>query len=572
MNDANALRCMHALAECLEPSLRESAPVRALVGALGEWLRELAATTRPERGAAALQAPPIASDAVPGATPIAGPVSEPIPAAGTPLAEPKPLQREVPTPSPQVTTLLPLRLGNAEVAVPVVVPRADAATRRATNSEGARLAPQLSPSIRGPVIVTAPTAAFAPPAPAVGILERIAERAALKATSCREVAALTRRGLLNSEEFRLCRDTLIERAKAIPSCFLWIFYPGKRASSADALDQIAQCYTALSEAATLADRLFDDTTGKELRAGPQVKQKALAAVAEASSALREALRATWLERADDDQEAIHRWLVDATARHGIFVERHMRLDDPADPAAAGELIADISAMKHALDRGERTRHESKKLLQKLGYHAKQSLEERDPGTVAQQWDKLESILATLATHGVRPTSDEVRSVLQSLRQRQSEASPTPEPNHPLLTAALAPLAPATIEEEADEPWVPSARISRVRDLLHGRSIVLIGGEPRPVAIASLEEAFGTTVLWPKLKEHGPGAAMVAPIRRAETALVIVIIKLAGHLQASEARELAGELKKPCVFATGGYNPEQLAEAILQQAEERLALG
>lgn len=52
-------------------------------------------------------------------------------------------------------------------------------------------------------------------------------------------------------------------------------------------------------------------------------------------------------------------------------------------------------------------------------------------------------------------------------------------------------------------------------------------------------------------------------------MVVVIIKLTGHLHAEEAREYAEAAGKPCVLLSGGYNPEQVAMAILAQVSERL---
>lgn len=75
--------------------------------------------------------------------------------------------------------------------------------------------------------------------------------------------------------------------------------------------------------------------------------------------------------------------------------------------------------------------------------------------------------------------------------------------------------------------------------------------------------------WVALSEHGSGAPMAAPIQRPGTALVLVIIRLTGHLHADEAREYAARAGKPCVVLPGGYNPEQVAEAVLTQAKGQL---
>jgi hypothetical protein len=64
--------------------------------------------------------------------------------------------------------------------------------------------------------------------------------------------------------------------------------------------------------------------------------------------------------------------------------------------------------------------------------------------------------------------------------------------------------------------------------------------------------------------------MRAPILRAETSLVMVLVKLAGHLHMEEAARYARMAGKPCIYLRAGYNPEQVAEAVLQQASAQLS--
>jgi len=51
--------------------------------------------------------------------------------------------------------------------------------------------------------------------------------------------------------------------------------------------------------------------------------------------------------------------------------------------------------------------------------------------------------------------------------------------------------------------------------------------------------------------------------------VIVLARLTGHHHADEARDYAREADVPVVTMPGGYNPEQVAEQVLQQAGDRL---
>lgn len=116
----------------------------------------------------------------------------------------------------------------------------------------------------------------------------------------------------------------------------------------------------------------------------------------------------------------------------------------------------------------------------------------------------------------------------------------------------------------------SGAVLAVRDLLRGKRMVIIGGEPNAEAAQRLTQAFELKEAeWVELTEHGSGAPMRAPIHRADTGVVVVIIKLTGHLHAEEAREYAAAAGKPCVMLSGGYNPERVAAEILEQASDRL---
>lgn len=61
-----------------------------------------------------------------------------------------------------------------------------------------------------------------------------------------------------------------------------------------------------------------------------------------------------------------------------------------------------------------------------------------------------------------------------------------------------------------------------------------------------------------LSEHGSAEPLRAPIARPETSVVLLLIKLTGHLHAESARQFARDSGKPSVHLTAGYNPEQIA--------------
>ena len=69
----------------------------------------------------------------------------------------------------------------------------------------------------------------------------------------------------------------------------------------------------------------------DLEANREFFEPALDLLAEAQSALRVAIDRIDGPK-DQDQFRVYDWLRGVAAREQIFIRRHMRLDDPADPA------------------------------------------------------------------------------------------------------------------------------------------------------------------------------------------------------------------------------------------------
>lgn len=396
-------------------------------------------------------------------------------------------------------------------------------------------------------------------------LDRITARARLKAEACR--LYIERRDAEGDpqREPQLVDQIqqMIEKGKSIHDCFLWVFWRHEVQPADDRLRAIADCYDALA-AATAACQLATSPRT------PMNQHEAAAAfhmLAEATSALRIALEWTWLTSPDHDQNESHLWLRRETKLRSIFVERHMTLTDPADPHRAIELRSEIKRLREAVDARGNQRKQIDALFNRIRYHA-----DRLPASgEADEHDcnRINDCASKLADLGIRPTDERFEPIRPILRLDAFPESIAPSP---LLTraASIVEAKPETTTETDDRPrW--SQRVLEARELLGGGSIVVIGGEPRPDAIRRIADAFELfEVDWVPLEEHGTGARMRAPISRPDTRLVVVLIKLTGHLHAEEARNYAREFGKPCILLPAGYNPEQIAEHIHEQAAARLS--
>ncbi|MBX3385665.1 MAG: hypothetical protein KF768_03760 [Phycisphaeraceae bacterium] len=404
-------------------------------------------------------------------------------------------------------------------------------------------------------------------------LSLVVQRCRLKAESCR-LFAERRAAEPGSEAEReaVARiKRLLAEGKALEGCFLWALFQDRPKPDDATLERIAKCYEAQASAAELCRRV------DELHPGERCEEmaEAMALLAEANSALRVAMRASWLKDDDRDQADVHAWLRRQTSMRRVYIARHMTVDDPADPTGAEDLLRSIAALAGRVENEAGRLRDVSATLNKIRYHAGQIVK-KGHGESEVDRRRIGDAVAHLMEVGLAASDPRIGGSIG-----RAAAAGWPVDEEPAASAALreALARAAAGEREREERegeegeqkgdrW--SERVRRVRDLLRGRRLVIVGGEPMPHAIERITDAFDLEETdWVELTEHGTGAPMRAPIFRPETALVVVIIKLAGHLHAESARAWSAEAGKPWVYLTGGYNPEAMANAILEQASGQL---
>jgi hypothetical protein len=301
---------------------------------------------------------------------------------------------------------------------------------------------------------------------------------------------------------------------------------------------------------------------------------ALQLLAEALSALRVAV-AQLGESQDDVQNEAFLWLRSQTEERRIYVSRHMRLNDPADPAAWGELRARIQEQEDALRVEVERERQRRKAWGRLRYHLDQTARDEAADTAAHWTRALEAIDA-LVDSGVPPSSVELRDLL--LPHLDSLPDDLELPRGALLALREIDRYQASREAEEDSASgglagrataEPTEEVRRLRSLLAGRAMVLIGGVHRPRQVGLIEEAFDLSELvW--LDGGSPSYTQFEPaIARPDVAVVVLMIRWSSHGY-GEVRSLCEQYDRPFVRLPSGYNPNQLAFQILDQVGERLA--
>lgn len=547
MNDAELRQLADGVSRVLRPHLERSEVLRQTVSLIGKWLCEEAERIGTD-GKGTIEGPGVpadtAADRRQSETTAATNARAVIVASAMPAA-------------PRVSSaLVPLKIGDAVVHVPTSGTTEELG--RARQSAAERRASEELESREW----------------AIGFevdLALVEKRCRLKADSCR--LFIEKRGLGDDPEdesgIRRRMNDMIALAKSLPDCFLWVFWRERTPPGDEALRRIAECYDAHAEAVALMRKV----DGLEGGTGSDDEAAGLHLLAEANSALRVALGETWLTNPDHDQSAVHGWLRQETAKRRVFIERHMTIDDPADPANVSVLRG---RLKEAMQQLEERAGRSKGIKQAIGqirYHAGHVVRSGMEDS-SRHWQTISEAIDRLAELGVRATD---RRIAEAIGPEAAALWPVGRGGESVLGAVIARAAAlrgGSSDDEDDGSAVGgrawSESVLEVRSWLRGRRLVLIGGERNASAIERLIEAFELhDAEWVSLTEHGSGVGMRAPISRPDTAVVVVIVKLTGHLHAEEAREYSSAAEKPCVLLSGGYNPERVALAILEQASSRL---
>ncbi len=176
-------------------------------------------------------------------------------------------------------------------------------------------------------------------------LPLIIKRCRLKAEGTRwavERDELLRDGADFGEEIRPVDAEIIEQAKALPNCFLWMNQPRNDTwTRADDYLLVADCFD------TLADAL--DAMYAVMGAGNAEQfMEAVLLVAEAQSAVRCAV-AQVETHADSDQQQTYHWLRNRASRDRFYISRFMRISDPADPEDCDDVSSRAQKLKTAVE-------------------------------------------------------------------------------------------------------------------------------------------------------------------------------------------------------------------------------
>ena len=230
------------------------------------------------------------------------------------------------------------------------------------------------------------------------------QRSALKSRACALAKARLEAGedVAGSDE----ADALLSAASELPRCNLWAFDRRRATPTAEALELCARAYANLSKAVEVVQSV--DRWMEGFDAPPE---KLLFLAAEAQSSLWAALGVAGVE-SDPDQLDLFIWVREIGAAHRIFVARHMRMEDPADPTKWEELNEKLETFGGRIAKEERQRKEHDKLIGKLEYELGRLERAHDDDSKAAAWDGVVRALTDWVSGGRPANSREVCNPLR----------------------------------------------------------------------------------------------------------------------------------------------------------------
>jgi hypothetical protein len=253
-----------------------------------------------------------------------------------------------------------------------------------------------------------------------------------------------------------------------------------------------------------------------------------------------------------------------TSSERVFIGRHMRLDDPADPNNHGDVLRRLNELATKLEAGDKKKREIDKAFKVLRYHAAQIA--TGEGS-EHDWKKLDTVCRDLEDRDVSLDDSRWRGMLEELLKAGSQA---PD-QFTIIRDILADLRGELKRGESAPSRQESDDVRRVRAALQGKRVVMVGGERDPQQERAIVERLGFDLEWVELREHASAAPLRQAIQRPGTALVLILVRLSGHHHGYEAKDVCREEGVAFVNLTAGFNPARIAHEIVEQASEKLGV-
>lgn len=349
---------------------------------------------------------------------------------------------------------------------------------------------------------------------------------------------------------------IIAKAQSLPNCFLWMnHFTAPVPADLQCWEDVAGCFESAAMAVALLRQVIEK--GDEYRA---FLEKAIDLTAEAQSALR--LAVDMVEaKPDNDQYNLFKWLRQMATEQQVYIQRYMRLDDPADPTRWHDLQERIGQLDAEIDALRQRDKQRTKLLTKAQYHARLI---RDGKGAAADWTKVIEAVDTLVGQGTPPSNTDLRDMLLPIVDDLPESGELPDGLRRVLVEIDRHLAMQSAPPPQALRETTSEEVRKAAELYKDKTLVLIGGDRRPRAYEALKAAFGLKELvWISTREHESTEYFVPFIARPDVDAVLLAIRWSSHSY-GDVKVICDKHGKEFFRLPAGYNPNQVAHQLLQQ--------
>ena len=372
-----------------------------------------------------------------------------------------------------------------------------------------------------------------------------------------------------TEENEAQRRELIDQARNLPECYLWMLYvtdspTAEDKSAFECWENLAECFENLAHVTELLQAILPYR--EEQR---ELLEQAVKYTAEAQSALRVAVEDVGNRVPDPDQEKCFWWLRRTTEEQRIFVERYMRRNDPADASAWEDLRNRIRSLNREFHERLQLDHQIPKLLNRARFHVKMIETGRDHPE-EHDWRIIAECVTQLMELGIKPSHTSMRELLYPIRNMvESLPEDIYQAIQPVINEIIRYESLEVAESEGDYAGDLSNDVEAAASLLRGKKIIMLGGTRQESARQKLIETLQLEeLIWLDSRAHESVEHFRDYIFQPGVAAFLLLIRWCSHSFAA----LEEDCKKagvPFIRITGGYSPNQIAYQILTQAGEKL---
>jgi len=358
---------------------------------------------------------------------------------------------------------------------------------------------------------------------------------------------------------------------------LWMFNRDYINPQHPRLAEVATLLEITADAIILWDDAYNEPEGKSIAQLVATVQSALRVSVQAVN-----VQDNWF---DSDQKAVYQELKYYGEREQHYLQ-HMRLNDAAEPTQHAYYRQQLDTLQQTVQDRRNADKQRQTQRNKLRFHVAKLLER--PNNAPHEWQR---VLASLEPFWQGDDDDphlppDIRVDVRPLLRLQNTPSLDDETRDwfETISAVFEDMAAEDADvdnktlsrESAKSSSHPlhdttiSADVHRLAPYLEGRTVVIIGGDPKTRNSAVLEQHFNCRIDWIKTNAHQSIYSFQSNLIRDDVILVALLIRWSSHVF-GEVKSMCDDHNKLFVRLPRGYSVNMFAHEVIGQVGDRLGM-